>query len=490
MRKAFVLLLFLSTWAVAGLPGPLSGAWDTSLSFTVLPDGSISTAYLTSSLFVAYEAYGWIGAAIATIDAGTPPLVGPIFDPLLTLEGDGFSEIVFYADGMIGAFTLGSLALFDAAGAGALWRAQGFGAIALGGAQLYGFVALDGPGDPIVTAGGAGQARNGDDSISLGALVGAYGWAGPCWLGAEIGLGLDAYSSLWRIFYGIAYETRTDVEALWRENEACRGAYLNPDNSCDLAFTNASFYALFPFSCLDLYSMVRFDCMSGFSYADFSFLDIDLGLSWVELRELDVRFSVASKDVYTSFETILLDTVCVIPYVSILSGGAVGAAPVSSKDLAPNVIDGVSLDALLLEYSMQGITVLIAEMFTTAPFYVGMYLTETGRPCTNWLSVTCCGDPAPWPAREAIGIEIDGDSCCGASFSAGIYSFFTTGDLGGIFDWLGTVATLEYGMSESLTLDGSLQVGTIGIESLEIGFHLTWGAPPGYGDCCMRRVAI
>ena len=514
MRRVYttsVLLMFVSAVAMAG---PLSGLWDTDISFTVLPGGGIGSPYFASSILVAYELSSWTGAAIATFSTG-PSLSAPIA-PILW-GGDGLSSVAFFADGTLGAFTLGSLAFFSG-DPGLFTRAQGFAAVSLAGAELFSFVALENrrySNHFLVNDGLPGNNLYGIPN-SAGAVIGAYGWTGACWIGAEVGLGLGTFGGglnpglsvaslrplsamLSQVFYAMAYNVPASIQSFWRENEACQGALLYPYGSCDLAFTYANFYALLPMACVDLYSAVRFDDIDGFSSAEVMLLDVDLGLSWARLSELAVLFTEELKAVYLDFDLTLLDAVCITPYLSVLSGGVLVPATdvgpsgaVFPQDLAgPNVIDGISLDGLMLECSMDGITFIASEVFLVGNLVQGVYLTATGRIC-QWTSSSfaarqCC-DIAPFMATEAIAIEIDGDTCCGASFSAGIYSFFYP-EHGAIFDWVGTVTSLTYGFSESLSLDVSLQVGAEGLQSLGIGLQFTWGSPPDYGDCCSPGLA-
>jgi len=494
MQKAGIAaVLLVLLFAFGAYSGPLSGTWDTDLGITVHPDGSVAIPFIESSLLASYELDNWILSALTRFRAGRaarPVRFGPwlpINGHALLFGGDGLTDITFYADGTLGAYTLGGLTVFDAAEGGSLLRAQGFATLAISGAELYGFVALENQRHMNTVTSLTGSVRNGEEGISVGALFGAYGWASVCWLGAEVSLGLEGYSSLWDVFYGLAHGIPTTLHSIWQHNEACQGTLLYPHNPCQLAFSYASFYALFPFGCLDLYSALHFSCTNGFSVADFSLLDIDLGIPWIELAELNVVFWTYAKSVRLDFDLNVADTVCITPYLSVISADQVTVDALPKDVDSQYTIQGISLDGLLLEYSVNGVTLIVSELFSTIVPGPAYYLTETGRLCGFRDYPGCCSEPAPWIATEAIGLEIDGDSCCGAQFNAGFYSFFLPGDSSGIFDWVGTTATIEYGLSQQVVLDAHVSVGLGGLEWLGFGFEFTWGTPPDYGECCIRR---
>jgi len=489
MRKAWVGAVVLIFVSVIACSQSLSILWDADMTFLTLHDGSITGPYVDSFLLTSFESNGWTSAAVATV--GTR----------------GLSDLGFYADGTLGAVTVGGLVVFnptnnDAIG-GVLFhqvegfeQADGFATLSLSGTQLFSFFSLD-------------RSLLGLESTALraGSFFGAYGWAGSCWIGAELNMGLmfALGSPVKRVLMGFAtpdspmfFSAAEGVEDIWHENEFYRGSLISPNASCDLAFQSAAVHALIPLACLDLYSSINFTCTDGFSSIELMILDVDLGHPWISLEYLAILLRTASKDVFLDLDFEVLESTCIVPYISL-----------SQNPLTQHQVDGIRIDALLLEYTMDGVTFIASDIFNlynsmSNPF--GVVMTETGRPCrepSRLLSV--CGDLAPWPfANEAIGIEFDGDSCCGAPFFAGIYTFFGANGMTpitatamsatcrplewaeipppvGIFGWVGTTAELTYGLSQNLRGTVNLRVSPWGLDSFGFGFEFRWGSPPDYG---------
>ncbi|MFC2079383.1 hypothetical protein ACFLSZ_05345 [Candidatus Bipolaricaulota bacterium] len=522
MRKVLAGATVLILVSLAAFSGSFSALWDTDVSFAFLPAGSSGHSQIETFLLTSYEHDAWTIAATATFSE---------------YSLSNFSTFGFYADGTLGAFTVGGLTTFnqfDGVGVAGVPLVNGYVsaqmdgfaqtdaviALSLAGVQLFSFFSLQEslplPTEPMMLA----TSRNGlSGSVMLaGSLVGAYGRVGSCWIGAEFDMGLEFYwgSPLKQVFPGLAgTDTQMfaglahSVAELWSVNEFYQGALIAPSqtSSCVLAFQEASFYMLAPFACFDLYSWIEFDCTVGFSSANLMIFDVDLGFSLVNLEYLMIAFRPESKSINLDFDIALFDTTCIVPYMS-----------VNQNPSAQYQIDSISLDALLLECTMNGVTLVVSEIFNlydqlNDPMFLnptGFVLTETGRPCR--LSPTMmpqCGGLAPWRgADEAIGIEINGDSCCGATFLAGIYTFFDANEPSdisassasstprgianptGMFGWVGATAELTYGFSKDFNWSFGLRVSPSGFNSFWTGFEFRWGSPPDYGRASLRSVSV
>ena len=443
MRSLYVFLCLLLIVSAGVAAAPLSGTWQTDITAEVDTLGSVTVKELTSSLLVAFDAGACLATSIVQLN-----------------QEHGLARLAFVVDSSLGAFTWGALTSFDATGdPGAFEQLDVYISTSLTGAHLYAFATIEG-------------------TQKAGALAGVYGSVGPCDLGAEIdlGAGLFPFSPLATLIHGIS-ET---VEDIWQRNIACWGdsLFAHDLSTCDVTFRETTLAARFPFACLDLVSITQFSCADGFT-AILYLQEIDLGLSWLKLGPshdgvipgFRIGFFNLRKSVDISFSLELLKTTCITPYVSVILGK-------EGDDTLDHQFEGIQLDAVVLETTMNGISVFVTELFSGEYF-----MSENGKPCQPFGFSSCC---TPIEGSEAIGIEIDGDSCCGGSFDFGLYTFFRVNDPGfGLLGWRHTRATLEYGVSENFTLDAGFSAWRSGVPvQFHFGFEFTWGSSPRLAPCC------
>jgi len=418
MKRALVLTLLVLGLGVFAFAGPLSGSWDTDICFDVASDGSVEVKVLDSNLDVAYEVCGWTFSTGLDFGFAT-----------------GFYNIDFAIDGALGAFQFASKLDFNPQAVNLVedgmesW--QGYVTIAIAGVDLYAGWMLKDDGVTVAPA---------TTTYLAGFMLGGYGTVGDCTLYVEADFGMKP--QIWNVYY---YGLGTTFAYNW----------FDVDGTCDLVWSNIDIIAEFPFACLDVVASTGFDCEDGFKGAKFSLAHIDLGLSWLEIKSLDIAFEVDSKAVTVKFGLLTADTICITPHLSVITGTE-----------AQWQFQGISLDALELTYTWNGVTFVASELFANK-YYKAK--------CDPTIKTGTFAYP-----NEMIGIEIDGDSCCGGAFSAYVYNFFyfkvdgTADPNGEIFNWEHTCVGLDYGISSSVTLNASLVVDKAGLNQMCFGFEFIW----------------
>lgn len=428
MKKALVLGLLLLGLGVCAAAQSFSGSWNTDIVLSI--DGTsdaLTVENLTSILYVDYEISGW------TFGFNTFVNMDELFDINLDVAG------------AIGAFSFYSFLDFNptlATPAFSDW--ENVVAVNIAGAELWAAFVL--------------QDVTGLGDIGTGWAVGAHGVAGlvEVWAEADFNLGSSMY-----YIYNYGWDYIHD----WESAYSCQSGWGSgwwgvQTESCTPAFSNIDIVVEAPLACLDFVVWVNFDCTNGFDYVTFGINDINLGAGWFQLDDLDVKFTAASKTVTTDFTLTFGSAVCVTPYFDLNQVGI-------------NVIDGITLQALLLSYTYNGITLKAGELFPNS-YYIGF--NESGSLITS--SYPNCIIPN---ANEYVGIWFDGDSCCGGLTSASFAVFFdgingnATGDTStstGIFDFLLMVADVEIGIGSNFSLRAGLNVTDVGLDTISFGFGI------------------
>jgi hypothetical protein len=246
-------------------------------------------------------------------------------------------------------------------------------------------------------------------------------------------------------------------------------------------------YTKVPLGCFDVETLTAFYWHTGFDIFRVWISDVDLGSGGLTIYELRVAFRVEQKDVLLDFGFRLAEIGCVMPYVTLVRDGPWGVE---------GPIDGLSIDALELVYTVGDVTFIASELFETVGGGFSRYLYVLGDDGRihriDQLGVLGAFSECfvPVDANEAIGIEVHRIGCCGAAFKLGIYTFFDT-DLPGtsLFDWSETRVRVEYGAASNLTVSGSLNVDHEQVTSLGIGIEFLWGdlvifGPDWEAACC------
>jgi hypothetical protein len=231
---------------------------------------------------------------------------------------------------------------------------------------------------------------------------------------------------------------------------------------CTLAWNGASIWMDLPFVCLDVTIYASFTCTNGFESFGIWLYGIDLGLGWLVLEEVDIDFTVTTKSVGTYFGLSLGEFGCVTPYLTL-----------EGHQTDSNTITGITLNALALEFNYNGVTVKAGEIFdnTWYPWALNAAQYTFGFSKTGDITRTCIYNVA---YDEFIGIEIDGDSCCGGLFDVGIYNFFDTSVTTDLFAWQETLASISLGIGTNTQLYFGVSYLKTGLNWLDIGVEFSW----------------
>lgn len=427
MKRALVIGLMILGIGLSAAAAGFSGNWDTDIVFEI--DGTtdaLTVTSFTSILDVDYTVGDWVFGANMFIDM------------------DELFDLNFDIAGVLGAFSFYSFLNFDpTTPAFSSW--ENLAKVSIAGVDLYAAFAM------TDIAG----------VIGTGFAIGAHGVAGDVEIWAEADFNIAGWGGngvYWAYNYGwdILHDWGTYYDCTVPGWES--GFWAAQTASCTSAFSDLTIYVELPLACLDLLVMVDFNCTVGFNYIQFDLNDIDLGAGWFQLDDLNVKFTVDSKTVTTDFTATFGDAVCIKPYWDIV------------HDFAS--VTAIDLDALLLSYTYNGVTIKAGELFPTpGNYYVGF--TKSG----SLNHYPTCVVPN---ANEFIGVWFDGDSCCGGLIDASFVVFFdgimnaVPSASTGIFDFILMVANVEVGIGSGFSIRGGLEVSDVGLELLSAGFTFSF----------------
>lgn len=281
MKKALVLTLaFALGLGIAAFAAPLSGSWNSTIGFDITGGGTISVSSFTSDVVVDYTVGGWT------------------FESTTGFELDGWTTQEFTANGVLGAFTVGSDLVFDPTGPSfTYWDTTG--SVSIAGVSFNGEFLLNG-------TGGAGW------------TFGATGSAGDLSLGANVYFNSELTSS---------------------------GLVLVQTDSACFCFTSVSFDVSFPFACIDLVDISLGFSTAGFDGVTFSVTGIAVpGIAWLTF-DADLTFTTTSKTLELTPEINLGDFTCITLYYELVYGEESGYQ-----------INGIDFYALGLSYTWNGVT--------------------------------------------------------------------------------------------------------------------------------------
>ena len=409
MKRALVLAIVcaLGLGVAAFADAPLSGSWDMEICFGLQTAGAVgNVVYVTSfdsNIGIAYEVSGWT------------------FGLTMSLDENGMDEIYFDVLGALGAFTFASyLEFYPFPPQFMTW--ENGASITFAGVNIYALFALQ----------DFGTAQTPD--IGAGWTLGGYGEVGDFTIAVE--------SQFW--LASTIADAQGGVAALVGGLEV-----LGP--GCCFCFTALEIDATFPFACFEPMGVyLLFTCDNGFDHICWSLGEQDLG-TWFTISSLDICFTVQTKTVDVSFALVLADTVCFVPYMSLL-----GTAP---------QITGVSFDAFTIEYTWNGVTFMAGHIFAVDTYgFSGTSLTKSVIAEETGID-------------EFFAIIAEGDSCCGGLWSASLINYFHSAANGGsvgIFDWVSTAGDLAFGIASNLSVTASVEFSTAGLDEFCIGFEFTW----------------
>jgi len=448
MKKALVISLAIVGLGLAAFAGPLSGSWCVYTGFAEFQP--MEMLYFESDLTLDYTTCGWT------------------FSSTAVMEKHAFSNLYFEGQGTVGAF--GFYGILDFIPQTPAFKFMA-GAVNLSIAGMTGYA--------IGVLSNANAEAGGTPDNGIGYNVGAFGDAGVCsvWVEAQFNLAAtigDIYSD------GYDY-----VVSELLSFDPCTGAkgigYDIIQTGCNPAWTGLDVYVEFPFACMDLTTKVSFGCELGFESVCFELDDICLGLDWLILDDLNICFELQTKSVCGQLELVLADCVCITPYVHLIMGAT------TDNSMA---IDGISLDALTIEYDMgQGVTFKAGTFFSTTWGDTGMQ--KVGDVYGDWCdedavhcwasdgSITendpgCCIDET---YDEYFGVVIDGDACCGGAFSVSVFTWFDddlTGADASFMDWAATTGSLSIGLGSNTTLGFDIALDRTGLASIDLSACFTF----------------
>jgi len=520
MKKALVLSLFVMLGVGVACSAQLQGTWDTWLKLDLDP---FELAGFYSFLDIQYLVGGWTLESAAIIDA------------------EGLDTIWFEAYGSLGAFSMWSLVTFgiedtaegDGVQTGTFTTFQNVAAVSIAGVDLYAAFMLGDVFDYTACDFEQTQFGTAYPSLGLGAgfALGGIGTAGDIKIGAEVTWNM--YSILWDVWlYGVAGVADWTYTAcgsdMWYPYWVIGGLTLI-NTGCDVTFSGITAIAEFPICCADVYVGVSFSC-TGFDYLCFLAKNIDIGLDWINIYELQISYGLNSKSVSLYIKIVTGDVVCFKPYLSVVMDGA--------------TIQGIELNALTLSCTVGGCEFFWGHIFDDtmmkyssyywpcisgyAPYVDHYYFTASGTGVTTTeqcaFSLAWTGTPKTYTAgssdpagiwtgpfngeiypNEVFSISCDEDSCCGGLFSFGVANFFAAGSTSvvrfwnpdavssygcvggwrfgtadnaaytGIFGWMGTYVELSVGVGSNVSLEGGMKVSAFaGVESLAFGVNVAW----------------
>lgn len=476
MKKAlvigFALVLMLGLTTVAD---GLFGEWSTWISLGLVDAGDPITLH-------SFDSYLNLGYTIG----------GCTFE-MQSVVGEAALEVVWFDGyGALGAFNWKTLLAFDPGGDVYFFTDPGFlmwdsaVAVSIAGVELYAFMALEDMEfvweyngyDPIVPAYAQGD-------IGYGFAFGGIGQCGDARVGAEVEFNVLP-QLCWYWHYGFDGGL-TDWWGSYCDTHFNDARYLGPGASiadgCAVTFTGAQLWVEYPFTCFTLLSRVGFNCDTGFDKLCVTAYDIDLGLGWLELWAVDICFEVQTKTMTYAFDIVVGEDLCFKPYLSV--------------HMLENVLDGIELDALTLDYDFNGVTFKWGHMFDNEwpraagwgsvccdlcaagyPGYAGAtswYFTPKGSISRRSYCALRVADGDEWLyPEEFFGVELDSDACCGGALAGGIYTFFDLDLTTELFDWFATYTEVTVGVGSNVEIRGSLLVTFEGVEDFGIGFGLNF----------------
>jgi hypothetical protein len=354
---------------------------------------------------------------------------------------NAFDNLWFEVDATVGAFEMHGMLDFEPQ-TPAFVAATGAAKISIGGATLFGVVALRNLGS-LQTP-----------SYGLGATLGLYATVGDVSITVVNFFNMTNYAYYYWA-YGYDYLITRDAYyscGVWYKPSGL--PYTVLQSNCCLCWNGTSVYVDFPFTCLNVTAYIDFSCTNAFEGFGFWFTGIESGIDWLVIEELDIDFTTTSKDMTVYFGLAFGDFVCVEPIITLEGGGV--------------TITGLTLNALVLEYSYNGVTVGMGEIFdnTWYSWALNGTVRTWGFSSTGALSWSCIYNA---DYDEVIWITIDGDSCCGGAYDIAVYNFFNTALAGtALFDWVETLASLEVGIGPSVSIGLSMSLKVDGLQWFQI----------------------
>jgi hypothetical protein len=230
-------------------------------------------------------------------------------------------------------------------------------------------------------------------------------------------------------------------------------------DTCCLCWDGLDIYIEHPFACFDLLTTVDFSCANGFESVCFIVEDICLGLEWLTLTELDICFEVQAKTVTPYIDLVVGDCFCFTPYISLQPAGLTDSG-------------GIEFNALLVEWDLgQGVTFKAGDMFDNTWGAINYQLTwcfdhSGDLVVSNWYPLCCM----PQGYDEYFAILVDGDACCGGTFSVSVFNWFAIQQQGTAFmDWIETEVDIFFDVGWNTSLYMGIDLDAQGLDNATLG---------------------
>jgi len=430
MKKALVLALVLLGVGATVFAGAFSGGVDICVKYDK-----------ATAAFTAFDTVFDVDYTIGTFVFG----LNAIFDL------DTFDNLYFEVDATLGAFELHTFLDFEPqTPAFMAWATSG--KISIGGATLFGLFEVAELGLPQEGLIGAGSI------FGVTGTVGDVTVTGVSFFNMEPALAAYGLNGLYFHFYG--FDTLAGWDVYTRCGTIIGKPYYIPwtvqTAECTLAWTGAGIWADFPFTCVDATVYASFSCANGFDAMGIWLSNLDVGLPWLKISGIDIDFMIQTKSLYVYWDLELVDSVCITPYLSLLGTNT--------------TIEGIELNALMLEYSYNGVTVKAGEIFnnTWRAGYVSSSRTYAFTLDGGLSYYSQCYYNVAYD--EFIGLWIDGDSCCGGAYDVYVINFFDYSDpiADTIFEWEETVAGIDVGIGTNVSLSIDMSLTTDGLNWFKI----------------------
>ena len=427
---------------LTALAGPLSGSWDVGGTFVYDVDERLKLDSFRSTFAAAYSACEWTFGATAVF------------------EKHHFTNLLFETAGSAGAFGLYGVLDFIPQTPSFKYLA---GAVntTIAGVTLYTIGMLH----------NSNSGLNPAPNIGIGYSVGGFGNVGECRVFVEAQFNFS--STLYRL-YNFGYDYVVDRLTYY---DACTGVktgqWLVNTASCNPQWDGLDIYVEYPFACFDLLTTVDFSCTEGFESVCFIVEDICLGLDWLILSELDICFAVQTQ-FFAPEERILKSLEkTVIPYIDVVVGDCFCFTPVISlQPLGTAGIGGIEFNALLLEYATgQGVTFKAGDLFDNTWGPINQQLTwcfdhSGDLVVSNWYPL-CCVPPG---YDEYFAVLVDGDACCGGTFSVSVFNWFASQQQAAAFiDWIETEVDFFVDIGWNTSLYVGIDLDAQGLDNATLG---------------------
>jgi hypothetical protein len=220
------------------------------------------------------------------------------------------------------------------------------------------------------------------------------------------------------------------------------------------------------FGCVENISTTLYmTCTEGFDWVRFDLADIDSGLGWLTF-DLEVAFQLQTKSVVLAPALVWGETACFDAYLEVRTG-----APDDTIYDGFTSINGINFYGFGFTYSWNGVTVKELTVLDTHRYAITT--PAYGSVIEGIAEAVDQGHeyyPDYW---ELFSIEVTNDGCCGGitRFLANTYFDKTSS---GIFGWGMTYVGTTVSIGPTLSLSGTVEVDTAGLNHLGMGVGVSW----------------